>query len=215
MTRRLLSAALACAALALGAGAGLAQKGQQAAKPAAASQTAEAGKAAAPANPNEAWMKMNEPGEPHKLLAGMAGDWNLEVKTWTAPGAPPSVSRATSTGKMVLGGRFLQEEVTGTMMDTPFTGMSFTGYDNIKQKYVATWMDNMTTGIFKSEGTYDPAAKTVTMAGTQYDPVSDKDVPVRTVTEVVDDKTHVFSWYLTGPDGKEVKAMEITYTRKP
>jgi hypothetical protein len=215
MTSRVLLPALACAGLVLCAGPALSQSGKQAAQPATpATQPVAADKAAPSADPNEAWAKLNQPGEPHKMLAAMAGDWTLEVKAWMVPGAPPSVSQATCTCKMIMDGRFLQEDVTGTMMNQPFTGMSLTGFDNIKQKYTATWIDNMTTGIFKSEGAYDPAAKIVNMSGMQYDPVSDKDVPVRTVTRLVDDKTHVFEWYTVGPDGKEVKAMEITYTRK-
>ena len=36
------------------------------------------------------------------------------------------------------------------------------GYDNVKKKFVASWIDNMGTGIQFSEGTYDPATKTFT-----------------------------------------------------
>jgi len=181
------------------------------AKPAAA---AEKGPAAAEAAAMEAYMKLNAPGEPHRMLAGLAGEWALEVKSWTAPGAPPSVSQATCVNKLVMGGRFVQEDVTGTMMDTPFAGMSLTGYDNIKKKYVGIWVDSMTTGIFRSEGDYDASTKAMTFTGTSFDPMAGKDVQVRTVTRFESPGRHVFEWYAPGPDGKEMKSMEITYTRQ-
>ena len=41
----------------------------------------------------EAWTKLNAPGDAHQVLAGMAGSWAMEVRTWMAPGAPPSSAR--------------------------------------------------------------------------------------------------------------------------
>ena len=45
------------------------------------------------------------------------------------------------------------------MMDMSFTGMAIEGYDNVKKKFVSSWIDNMGTMILNSEGTYDPAAQ--------------------------------------------------------
>ena len=50
----------------------------------------------------------------------------------------------------------------GKMKDMQFKGMGIEGYDNVKKKFVGSWIDNMGTGIMMSEGTYDPATKTFT-----------------------------------------------------
>lgn len=160
------------------------------------------------------WMKLSAPGESHKILATMAGDWDMEVKSWMAPTATPKVTKGKSDAKMIMGGRFLTEEVKGEMMGMPFEGQSLCAYDNMKKKFISTWIDNMGTTIMFMEGTFDPATKTMTMTSTTYDPMAKKDVPVRTVTRILDDNKHVFEWYSPGPDGKEFKGMEITYTRK-
>ena len=61
------------------------------------------------------------------------------------------------TGKMQMPGE------DGKMKDMQFKGMGVEGYDNVKKKFVSSWIDNMGTGIQFSEGTYDPATKTFTL----------------------------------------------------
>lgn len=161
------------------------------------------------------WMQKNQPGEGQKTLAARAGEWNLEVKSWMDPKAPPMVTKATASAKMILDGRYLQETTTGDMGGTPFNGMGLTAYDNMTKKYKATWIDSMSTGIFTCEGTYDPATKSMTMTGETFEPSAGKVVPVKTVTRFVDDKSHVFEWWGPAPGtGEMFKSMEITYTRQ-
>jgi len=158
--------------------------------------------------------QLGTPGEMHKLLAGMEGDWAVEAKMYMSPGTPPMESKGTAVKKLVYDGRYLTEEFNGDMMGTPFQGRATTGYDNSKKKYVGTWMDSMSTAIMFSEGTYDPATKTLAMSTSMYDPMHKKVMPARLVTRIVDPTTHVFEYWGAGPDGKEMKMMEITYKKK-
>lgn len=161
------------------------------------------------------WMTKNQPGEAQKLLAGRAGEWNLEVKSWMDPKGPPMVTKATASAKMIMDGRYLQETTTGDMGGAPFSGMGFTAYDNMTKKYKGTWIDSMSTGIFTCEGTYDAATKSMTMTGETFEPMAGKVVPVKAVTRFVDDKSHVFEWWGPAPGSTEMfKSMEITYTRQ-
>lgn len=181
-------------------------------------QPAKAPEQAASPSPQEKawmdWMQKNVPGDAHKQLAQCAGEWNMVVKSWMAPDAPPTSSAGTSSSKMILDGRYLQESASGSMGGMPFTGMGITGYDIASKKYETTWIDNMSTATFRANGTYDAATKTVTMNGTTYDPTVGKDVPVKTVLRLIDDKSHVFEWWAPDPSGKMFKSMEITYTRQ-
>src|SRR5262245_10886826 len=61
----------------------------------------------------EAMMKAATPGEQHKQLAGFAGSWDLTMKMWMDPSKPPTESKATSEGKMIMEGRYLEEKVVG------------------------------------------------------------------------------------------------------
>lgn len=161
----------------------------------------------------EVYRKLATPGGPHKVLAGMAGSWNARVKSWPEPNKPPMESSGTCEQKIVLGGRFLQQDFTGDMMGTIFTGIGFTGYDNHAEKYVSTWMDSMGTGILFFEGTAGVDDKTITQENHHNDPVRGP-MTWRSVTRIINDNTWVFEMYSIYEKGKEEKGMEITYTRK-
>jgi hypothetical protein len=162
----------------------------------------------------EAYMKAATPGAPHEALASTAGNYDLMVKSWHEPGGPPMEETGTATRSMILGGRVLVEEVTSSMMGMPFTGRGATGYDNVSGKYWSTWMDSMGTGMMLSEGSCD-AQRSCTFTGSWNDPIKKGPVTARMTSRWTSPTTEVFEMY--GPDkktGKEVKMMEITYTKK-
>jgi hypothetical protein len=161
----------------------------------------------------EVYTKLATPGAPHKVLGGMEGSWNATTKFWMEPNKPPTESTGACEQKMILGGRFLQQEFTGDMMGNPFTGIGVTGYDNHTKKYMSTWMDSMGTAILVFEGTASADGKTITQESRYDDPIKGP-LKWRSVTRIVDENTHVFEMYETGKRGKEEKMMEITYTRK-
>jgi hypothetical protein len=123
-------------------------------------------------------------------------------------------SSGTCEQKMLLGGRFLQQEFTGEMMGSTFTGIGVAGYDNHTRKYVSTWMDSMSTGIYFFEGTASADGKTITQESRYDDPIKGP-MNWRAVTKIVDDNTQVFEMYGIDKTGREEKMMEMTYTRKP
>ena len=161
----------------------------------------------------EAYAKLATPGEPHKQLAGLAGSWTTKTKEWMEPGKPPTESNGTVEMKMVLDGRFLQQEFAGEMMGHPYVGIGTTGYDNLLKRYVTTWIDTMGTGVFVMEGTAGPDGKTITLKG-QHAELGGGQMSHRAVWKLVDANTQTFDMYGTHKGGKEMKVMEITYTRK-
>lgn len=162
----------------------------------------------------EMYKKLAAPGEPHKLFAGLAGSWTTKTKEWMEPGKPPTESTGTAEMKMLLDGRFLYQEFISQMMGQPFSGIGIDGYDNMTKKYVTAWIDSMGTGIFMMEGTASADGKTITLKGSHPEPGGGK-MTHRAVWTIVDDKTQTFDMYGTHHGGKEMKMMEITYTRKP
>lgn len=162
----------------------------------------------------ETYKKLATPGEPHKQFASLAGSWTTKTKSWMEPNKAPTESDGSCEQKMLLDGRFLQQECTGDMMGQPFTGIGVNGYDNHTKKYVSTWMDSMGTGIYYMEGTASADGKTITQKGQYDDPIEGR-MKLRAVTKMVDNNTEIFEMYGTGKKGKEMKMMEITYTRKP
>jgi hypothetical protein len=161
----------------------------------------------------DVYKKLATPGAPHNQLASMAGSWSTKTKSWMEPNKPPVESTGTCEQKMLLDGRFLQQECTGEMMGSPFKGIGVTGYDKHNKKYVSTWMDSMGTGIYFMEGTASADGKTITQKGHYDDPIEGP-MKLRAVTKIVDNNTEIFEMYGTDKSGRETKMMEITYTRR-
>ncbi len=170
-----------------------------------------------------AMMEMAKPGENHKLLANGVGTWDYHVKAWMSPdpNAAPTESSGTAVTRAVLDGRFFISEHTGKfqmpgpdgkMMEMDFKGMGTEGYDNAKKKFVATWIDNMGTGIMGLEGTYDAATKTLTYRG-EYEMMPGMKTKIREVLKVPDRDHRIFEFF-EDRGGKEVRTLEISYTRK-
>jgi hypothetical protein len=160
-----------------------------------------------------AYMEAATPGSEHEMLAKSAGNWNVTMKSWMAPGADPMVSEGTETGEMILGGRYLKSEFSGTTMGMPFNGFGLIGYDNVSKKYVGTWCDSMGTGIMRYEGTYDEQDKVLTCKGDYIDPATGETVTATLISRIIDDDHHVFEMWSPGPDGQPMKWMEMDYRR--
>lgn len=161
-----------------------------------------------------AMQKLAGPSEKHKVLENLAGSWNVQSKMFMEPGKPPMESKGTNESKLILGGRFLQEDYTSPgMMGQPFAGHGMTGYDLSKQKFVNVWVDNMGSWMTTTEGTIDASGKVITLTGPMLDPQSGKNIPSKTVLRVESADKHTMEMF-TVVDGKEAKMMELTYTRK-
>ncbi len=162
----------------------------------------------------EAMMKAMSPGEPHKHLAKMAGDWTFTSKMWMAPGQPPMESGGTMHAETILGGRYIQAVWKGDMMGMPFEGRATEGYDNLAKKYVSTWVDNMGTGIMYSTGTCDADHRKCESKGSMIDPMTGKDSYMRSVINWTGSDSFLVQMYGPDPSGKEFQWMEMAVKRK-
>lgn len=158
--------------------------------------------------------EMPKPGPEHEVLEMDAGTWDATVEMFAAPGAPPMVSKGTETNTMGCGGLCLISDFKGDFGGMPFHGHGTSTWDRAKKKYVGTWTDSMSSGLALSEGTYDPASKKAT-AWMEGPDATGKVTRSKAVVEYKDANTRIMSMFTTGPDGKEVPSMRISYTRKP
>lgn len=161
----------------------------------------------------EAMVKAATPGPNHQLLASVAGDWTFKSRMWMNPSAPPAESTGSVSYTTLLGGRYVEGQYRGNMMGMPFEGRGLMGYDNVAEQFQATWADNMGTTIMYMTGQYDPDAKTITYTGRMDDLMKPgTKINVREVVHLTSPDSHTMEWFETR-DGKEVKTMEIVYTR--
>jgi hypothetical protein len=168
-------------------------------------------------------MEFSKLNENHKLLTSLDGTWTYTVKMWMNPdpSAKPQESKGVAVRKSVMEGRFVEMDVTGKMQtpgaggkmqDMTFKGHGMEGYDNVKKKFVGTWMDNMGTGIMMAEGDYDPASKTFNYTG-EFEMMPGMKQKIREVVKLTDKDHMILEWY-ENHGGQEAKTMEINYTRK-
>jgi hypothetical protein len=162
----------------------------------------------------EKYVKAATPGPEHQKLAKLAGKWKLQVTAWMAPGAPPQKSDGTAEFTSVLGGRYLQQEVKGSMAGEPFEGRGIEGYDNVTNERFGTWTDSMSTGLLVVRGKCAAEAKKCTFKGTMPDALAGKLVPMTETITYTDDDHFSFEMHGPGPGGKNYKMIEIAYSRQ-
>jgi hypothetical protein len=166
-------------------------------------------------------MELSMLNDNHKLLAASVGSWSYVVKMWMDPKGAPTESTGTATRKAVMDGRYVTGDYSGNfkmpgpdgkMKDMKFQGMSMDGYDNVKQKFISGWVDNMGTGIYITEGTYDASTKTITYTG-EWEMMPGMKSKVRELIKLTD-KDHMSLEMFEDRGQGDMKTMEINYTRK-
>jgi hypothetical protein len=158
-----------------------------------------------------AMQQASTPGAAHKKLEALAGNFTVKSKSWMDPSKPPEESNGSSERKWIMGNRYLQESYQGTFAGQPFTGSGIQGYDNVTKRYVGTWIDSMSTGITNSIGTM--TGNTIKYKGSMSDPMSGKAVPYTMNLAIADNDHHTLEMWGPGPGGKNMKWMELQYTR--
>jgi hypothetical protein len=161
----------------------------------------------------EAYMKAGALGPQHEAMAKEVGTYDVAMKNFDNPDGTPTESTGVATRSLMFGGRVLVEDFESDFMGMPFTGRGMNGFDNVSGKYWSTWMDSMSTGLMVSEGTCD-ASHACEFVGSYNDPIANGPKKMRVVTRWTSPTTQVFEMHGAGRDGKEMKMMEMTYTKR-
>jgi hypothetical protein len=158
----------------------------------------------------EKWMEdLATPGEMHRWLGAQAGDYDLDLTSYTPKGREES--KATASVRMILGGRFQEQRIRGTMAGKPFEGFGITGYDNAKKEFVYYWFDSMGTSASVARGQRSADGTSVKLDGSWDMPGG---AMTFTMTTTVRDERHM-GFRMTGTwQGKETPMLEATYTRQ-
>ena len=148
------------------------------------------------------------------MLAKFVGTWEATAQFRMAPDQPAVTSQGVETQRLVCGGLWLFSDYEGKLAGQSFEGHGTTGYDQMKKKYVGTWIDSMSSSLNLSEGTYDEKSKTFTYKTTSTDPQTGQQVDNTSKLTIKDNDHHSFVIIMTGPDGKEFESLRIDYVRK-
>lgn len=155
-----------------------------------------------------------DPGKAHQQLEPLVGTFDVKVRAWIDPSEPPVESTAVSVSNWVLDGRFIQTMLSGFIVGEPWSAISYAGYDNVAQKYVATYMDTGGTAMDWFTGTMSPDGKTATLTATVNDAITLEPVETEMRLRVTPDGNHVTEVWQPGGSGQPVKVLELQYTRR-
>jgi len=154
--------------------------------------------------------KLATPGEAHKRLDYFVGDWDISTSVMGMPAEP-----GTQTIKWILGGRYLQSNLSASMMDKQFEGLGLFGYDNYKKKYTTAWVDSISTTLLTGEGLADQTGKVITLFGLMDEWMDDThDKTVKYVYRIIDEDTYEFEIHDMSIVPGETKVITMTSTRK-
>ncbi|HEY6563569.1 MAG TPA: DUF1579 domain-containing protein [Pirellulaceae bacterium] len=158
---------------------------------------------------------MPTPQSEHLRLKPFVGKFRSEVKMWMGPGEP-MVSTGTMVNTLELGGLYLQHDYMGDAHDGPFgqfEGKGFWGYNTTTQEYEGLWIDNACTTMQLDRGQVDARGKIWEMKSEVLCPQTRQPYKKRSVITLTDHDHHRLEMFMTGPDGAEMKTMEINYER--
>jgi hypothetical protein len=164
----------------------------------------------------QACMMASTPGKKHEQLAQGAGTWQGKQTMWMWEGAEPVKSEVTSKVTAIMDGRYLKTEYTGDVPGMgPYTGFGTTGFDNVSQKVVSTWIDNWTTGILQGVGELSEDGKTITLKYTYNCPVTKKPTVMRQIEKTTGSSSKTLEMFAIDPkSGKEYKMMSVEFTKR-
>ncbi len=148
---------------------------------------------------------------PHEVFNKDVGTWDVTIEIHAGPGKPPMVSEGVARNRIACGGLWLISDFINE--STGFEGHGIYGYDVAKGRYVGTWVDPMRTFLAVAEGSYDPAAKTMTF-WFEADAPQGQRLRWREVTVTQDADTQIWHQFMSGPEGKEFELMTGTYRRR-
>lgn len=152
------------------------------------------------------------PGPVHKRLAELAGTW--DVSTRYVIGDKEREGKATCEAKMILDGRFLQQDYNSLFQGHPFHVLQLLGFDNTRKKSIEIMMDTMGTGLLHNEGTISDDGKVISNLGESVDPQTGKPYKLHTVTTILDRDNFTLEWFQVDRVGKETKVVTLTHKRR-
>lgn len=151
-------------------------------------------------------------GSEHAWLARKAGTWDVKCTMNMGPGRPPAQFDAVDVAEMV-GPFWLRGEFKADMFGMRYIGQAMLGFDQLKQRWISTWVHALDSTMTLFEGTRDEATRTLELRGEGLGPLGPGTKFRSTELEISPDH-HVFTMYCLLPDGSESQVLQYRYFRR-
>ncbi len=159
------------------------------------------------------------PGPEHRWLDPLIGDWTVEMLVYPGPGAQPVVSReVTATRRWMLDGRYVREELRGTVFGNPSARDGILGFNRLDRRMEWVTADTFEPGQMVYLGRGDETAQRFSLygesteAGMGPEPTGRKR-DLRFEFDIRDNNNNVQRIFATFPGGEEFLFVEQRFTR--
>lgn len=150
----------------------------------------------------ETWRQVGQPTEHHTRLSALEGEWEFVTRWYRDASAEPRESRGTTTVRSVFGGRFLEEQARGKLLDREdYEGRTIIGYDYRRRKFFTAYYDNFQTALIVSEGDWPEGSQTLNLRSSHH---------VDTLTGAHDGEGAHVTIQITGPNRRTLQILEWT-----
>jgi hypothetical protein len=183
--------------------------------------------AAAQSQPPPPMVRNGQPGEMHKRLDALVGEWDVEVKFYIAGGTAekPLIANDLICRREWIaetGNRHLRDVTQGTVAGDPYYRLGILSYATMDRRYEWNTVDALNAGMMTYKGAKGSARATgdivmtgeFTDQGLLGDGYAGKNIGQRTVIKIETSDRHVFDMYFKPPGEKERLAAHGVYTRR-
>jgi hypothetical protein len=152
----------------------------------------------------------------HHQLSKLEGEWEGTTKVWFEPDKIADESPVKGKMRLVLEGRFILHEYTGSFGGKNLEGMMIIGYHLGLEQYQSAWIDSYHNGsaIMFSEGKRNDPSFSMLGSYAYVTPELEQHWGWRTEFERVSENELIIRAYNISPEGDGALATETVYWRK-
>lgn len=158
------------------------------------------------------YIEAAKPVAEHRRLMELVGPWKVTTTLWFDPAAAPQVSAGSGTGRMILGGRFLQLDTTVSGA-IPADHLTIFGFDRRTNDYTLVGFDTLGTYYITAAGKHDEARNGIVFHGSYLQPPAGTEQKYHFVWQTLSSREHVLTLYFA-IGGKDVRVAETRLERK-
>ena len=146
----------------------------------------------------------------HRLLTEEVGTWNATIRSFLAPGMPPTETKGVLTSEL-LGEAWLVSEFVGTVFGEELRFHRTVGFDGERNRATGVLITPEATNVGILEGTYDANLhkRILTYELTDFEGITRS---YKSVEKIVDAENRTFHLFEVKETTEEVPVLLVDYT---